>query len=165
MTDEQIRGWRLWYDLCKNGKDIVELRLIEIGTGRTYSGYFDNIDTIIEALKPYEATCNCYWVLNAVNPACFSRAQHNKFIAKPRETTSNKDIVGYDWIFIDVDVERPSGVMSTDEELAYAKNKANEIYKYLRSSNITSCIVAVSGSGVHILVRVKIGRASCRERV
>ena len=52
MTDEQTRGWRLWYDLCKHGKDIVELRLIEIGTGRTYSGYFDNIDTIIEALKP-----------------------------------------------------------------------------------------------------------------
>lgn len=165
MTDEQIRGWRLWYDLCKNGKDIVELRLIEIGTGRTYSGYFDNIDTIIEALKPYEATCNCYWVLNAVNPACFSRAQHNKFIAKPRETTSDKDIVGYDWIFIDVDVERPSGVMSTDEELAYAKNKANEIYKYLRSSNITSCIVAVSGSGVHILVRVNLKNTPERHKL
>lgn len=165
MTDEQIRGWRLWYDLCKNGKDIVEIRLIEIGTGKTYSGYFDNIDTIIEALKPYEATCNCYWVLNAINPACFARAQHNKFVAKPRETTSDKDVVGYDWIFIDVDVERPSGVMSTDEELAYAKNKANEIYKYLRSSNITSCIVAVSGSGVHILVRVNLKNTPERHKL
>lgn len=156
MTEEQERGWRLWYDLCKNGKDIVEIRLIEIGTGKTYSGYFDNVDNIIEALKPYEATCNCYWVLNAINPACFSRSQHNRFIAKPKETTSDKDIIGYDWIFIDVDVQRPSGVMSTDEELAYAKKKANEIYSYLRSCNITSLIVSVSGSGVHLLVRVNL---------
>lgn len=156
MTDEQIRGWRLWFDLCKNGKDLVEIRLIEPVTGKTYSGYFDNVDTIIEALRPYENTCNCYWVLNAINPACFSRAQHNKFIAKPKETTSDKDIVGYDWIFIDVDVDRPSGVMSTDEELTYAKAKANEIYKYLRSCNITSVIVAVSGSGVHVLVKVNL---------
>lgn len=156
MTEENERGWRLWYDICKGGKDIVELRLIEIETGKTYSGYFDNIDTIIAALRPYEATCNCYWVLNAIDGACFSRMQSNRFIAKPKETTSDKDIKGYDWVFIDVDVERPSGVMSTDEELAYAKSKANDIYRYLRSSNITSTVVSVSGSGVHILVRVNL---------
>ena len=164
MTDYQERGWRLWYDICKNGKDIVEIRLIEPVTGKTFSGYFDNINTLLEAIKPYEH-CNAFWVLNTVNPACFSRAQHNKFVAKPRETTSDKDIIGIDWIFIDVDVERPSGVMSTDDELAYAKKKANEVYAYLRSCNITNTVVAVSGSGVHILVRVSLKNTPERHKL
>lgn len=166
MTEECIRGWRLWYDICKNGHDVVEIRLIEIGAGKTYSGYFNNIDTIIEALKPYENTCNCYWTLNAIKPACFDRAQQSCFVAKPKETTSDKDIVGYDWIFIDVDVERPSGVMSTEEELTYAKKKANDIYRYLRNNNITSLVVSVSGSGVHILVRTNLENTpGCRRLV
>lgn len=164
MTVEQERGWRLWFDICKKNKELVEIRLIEPITGRTYSGYFKNIDTLIEALKPYEH-CNAYWVLNQINDACYSRAQHDKFIAKPKETTSDRDIIGYDFIFVDVDVNRPAGVCSTDEELAYAKKKANEIYAYLRSEQITNCIIAVSGSGVHILIRVALQNTPERQKL
>ena len=164
MTAEQERGWRLWFDICKRNSDLVEIRLIEPITGKTYSGYFKDIDTILKAIKPYEH-CNAYWVLNRINEACYSRAQHDKFIAKPKETTSDNDIIGYDFVFIDVDVTRPAGVCSTDEELAYAKKKANDIYVYLRSEQITNCIVAVSGSGVHILVRVALKNTPERHKL
>lgn len=164
MTAEQERGWRQWFDICKKNKELVEIRLIEPITGKTYSGYFKDVDTLIEALKPYEH-CNAYWVLNQINDACYSRAQHDKFIAKPKETTSDRDIIGYDFIFVDVDVNRPSGVCSNDEEFAYAKKKANEIYAYLRSEQITNCIVAVSGSGVHILIRVALQNTPDRQKL
>lgn len=155
MIPEQISGLRKWYDIFKDNHNLVEIRLIDPATSKTYSGYFKDIDTIIEALKPYEH-CNQYFVLNRINDACFSRQQSNKFICKPRETTSDKDIVGYDWIMVDIDVERTSGTASTDEELAYAKKKANAVYAYLRDANFEQPVVCCSGSGIHIMYRVKL---------
>lgn len=155
MIPEQISGLRRWYDIFKDNHNLVEIRLIDPATSKTYSGYFNNIDTIIEALKPYEH-CNQYFVLNRIKESCHDRQQRDKFICKPRETTSDKDIEGYDWIMVDIDVERTSGTASTDEELSYAKKKANEVYAYLRDANFEQPVVCCSGSGVHVMYRVKL---------
>lgn len=155
MTSDQISGLRRWYDIFKDNQHLVEIRLIDPATSKTYSGYFKDVDTIIEALKPYEH-CNQYFVLNRINDACFSRQQSNKILQKPRETTADKDIVGYDWIMVDIDVERTSGTASTDEELSYAKKKANEVYAYLRDANFEQPVVCCSGSGIHVMYRVKL---------
>ena len=45
-----------WFDIMKNGKDLVEIRLI--GTNKTASGYFTDPTTLIEAIKPYTDTHN-----------------------------------------------------------------------------------------------------------
>lgn len=155
MTSDQISGLRRWYDIFKDNQHLVEIRLIDPATSKTYSGYFKDVDAIIEALKPYEH-CNQYFVLNRINDACFSRQQSNKFVVKPRETTADKDIVGYDWVMVDIDVERTSGTASTDEELSYAKKKANEVYAYLRDANFEQPVVCCSGSGIHVMYRVKL---------
>ena len=164
MTPDQISGLRRWFDIFKDNGQLVELRLIDPSTSKTYSGYFKDIDTIIEALKPYEH-CNQYFVLNRINDACFSRQQSNKFVVKPRETTSDKDIIGYDWIMVDIDVERTSGTASTDEELAYAKKKANEVYAYLRDANFEQPVICCSGSGIHIMYRVKLENSEVNRKL
>ena len=153
MTPEQEAGLRRWYDIFKNNCELVEIRLIDPATNKTYSGYFKDINTIIESLKPYEQ-CNQYFVLNHIIDGCYDRKQRDHFIVNPRETTSDKDIDGYDWIMIDIDVERVSGTTSTEEELNYAKKKANDVYAYLRDANFEKPVVCCSGSGIHVLYRV-----------
>lgn len=153
MTPFQISGLRRWYDIFKANQYLVELRLIDPTTSKTYSGYFKNVDTIIKALEPYEH-CNQYFVLNRINEDLYNRQQRDKFICKPKETTSDKDIEGYDWIMVDIDVERPSGITSTEEELNYAKKKANEVYAYLRDANFEQPVVCCSGSGIHVMYKV-----------
>ena len=153
MTPFQISGLRRWYDIFKANQYLVELRLIDPITSKTYSGYFKDVDTIIKALEPYEH-CNQYFVLNRINEDLYNRQQRDKFICKPKETTSDKDIEGYDWIMVDIDVERPSGITSTEEELNYAKKKANEVYAYLRDANFEQPVVCCSGSGIHVMYKV-----------
>lgn len=152
MTEQQIIGLRQWYDIMKNNSELVELRLFESNSNKVYSGYFTDINTIIAELQKYEH-CNCYYTLNHIDEALYSRSQKDHFMLKC-QTTADNNITGYDWILVDCDCEKPTGVMSTDEELSYAKKKANEIYAYLRSENFENPIVAVSGSGVHLLYRV-----------
>jgi hypothetical protein len=154
MTEQQIIGLRQWYDVMKANSELVELRLFDPNSNKVYSGYFTDVNTIIAELQRYEH-CNCYYTLNHIDEALYSRSQKDHFLVKC-QTTSDKDIVGYDWILVDCDCEKPAGVMSTDEELSYAKRKANEIYSYLRSENFEAPIVAVSGSGVHLLYRVQL---------
>lgn len=153
MTPFQISELRKWYDIFKDNHYLVELRLIDPQTSKTYSGYFEDVDTIIKALEPYEH-CNQYFVLNRIDERLYKRQQKDHFVCKPKETTSDKDIEGYDWIMIDIDVERPSGITSSDEELNYAKKKANEVYAYLRDANFEKPVVCCSGSGVHVMYKV-----------
>ena len=54
MTPFQISELRKWYDIFKDNHYLVELRLIDPQTSKTYSGYFEDVDTIIKALEPYE---------------------------------------------------------------------------------------------------------------
>lgn len=164
MTTEQERGLRLWYDLCKNNCELVEIRAFDPMTGKVYSGYFDNVDNIIEALRPYEH-CNVYWTLNKISDSCFSRLQHNRMLPKPKETTSDNDIIGYEFILCDLDCERSSGVASSEEELTYAKKKANEVYAFLRNANFSEPMVCCSGSGIHLLYKVKLQNNAERQKL
>lgn len=164
MTTEQERGIRLWYDLAKDNKELVEIRAIDPVGGKVYSGYFKDVDTIISELKNYEH-CNVYWTLNDIDESCYSRLQHNKLIYKPKESTSDRDILGYRFILCDIDCERPAGVASSDDELNYAKKKANVVYAFLRQENFAEPLVICSGSGVHLLYRVTLKNTPERQKL
>lgn len=165
MTPEQDRGLRLWYDLCKNNNELVEIRAFDPQNSRkVYSGYFTNINTIIEALTPFEGF-NVYWTLNKIASSCYSRLQRDKMVLNPKESTSDRDIEGYYFILIDLDCERSAGVASSDEELAYAKSKANAVYAFLRNENFSEPLVTCSGSGIHLLYKVKLQNTPERQKL
>lgn len=164
MTTEQERGIRLWYDLTKDNEKLVEIRAIDPLTNKVYSGYFQDVDTIISELKNYEH-CNVYWTLNDIDKDCYSRLQRDKMLFKTKESTSDHDIVGYRFILCDIDCERPAGVASSNEELEYAKKKANEIYAFLRQENFSEPLVICSGSGVHLLYRVALKNTPERQKL
>jgi len=115
------------FELIKPNQ-LIEVRVIG---SKTYSGYFREVDVLISELEKFEND-NVYFVLNEINEACYSREQKDKFYDKPKNTTSDNDIVSKQWLLIDVDTKRATGVSSTDEEKNKSKVIANKVYKYLR---------------------------------
>ena len=44
---------RQWYDVFKDNRDLVEIRILDPKTRKTYSGYFTDIETLLSAIRPY----------------------------------------------------------------------------------------------------------------
>lgn len=91
--------------LLKTENQLFEVRVI-YNSKQMYSGYFKTADDLIKAfnkdIRDY-ANCNIYITLNSLNEACYSREQQNFFKKNAKATSSDNDVVGYDWLFIDVD--------------------------------------------------------------
>jgi hypothetical protein len=136
----------------KSLNEVIEVRIIE-STGKTYSGYFKDVDSLVKHVGRYD-NFNIYFVLNSINEACFSREQSNIIIDKPKNTTSDNDITRRDWLLIDIDTKRSTGVSSTDEEKHNSKNTANKVFAYLRDIGFNAPICCDSGNGFHLLYKI-----------
>lgn len=148
LDEQQIYQF---FDVFKNNNELTEIRLI--GSKTTASGYFTNAATMIEAIRPYADSCNVYFSMNKVNPACYGREQKDKIVQRPRNTTTDAEIIGRDWVLIDLDAKRLSGVCSTKEEAIKAHEKGKEVYKFLLDSGFYEPIVVFSSSGIHLYLR------------
>ena len=149
--------------ILKKQNQLFEIRMIS-GSWNA-SGYFSNPETAIEELKHFRMreNTNVYFSLNYIDNACFSRKQRNKFIEKAENTTKDNDILGYQWLMIDIDPKRPSGTSSSNEQLEKAKQKTKRIYKFMREQSWHDPIIALSGNGCHLLYSV--GLKNTKENV
>ena len=131
--------------LLHDPEDIVEIRSID--PKPAVSGYFKaSSQNIYKELARFPER-TFYQTLNVINKACFSRSQHEVLRTYPKETTSDNDIIGYQWILIDADPVRPSGVSATDNEKEKARRTAIEVYRPLRNNGFSDPVVADSGNG------------------
>lgn len=140
-----------WFDILKNNNELVEIRLI--GSNKTGSGYFTDAKTLIEAIKPYTDSYNCYFTLNTINPACYSREQKDKIVLRPKNTTQDSEIICRNYVLVDLDPRRPSGVCSTKEESMKAYEKGKEVTKFLMDNGFYEPIVVFSSSGMHLYLK------------
>lgn len=143
---------RLWYDVFKDNQDLVEIRILDPTNKRSYSGYFTDIETILREIKPYEY-CNIYFTLNIINPACYSREQHDRISTRPKSTTSDSEIIARKWCLIDIDCEKPADTNSSDAEKELAKQVVNNVYKFLRDEGFEQPVVCDSANGFHLLYK------------
>lgn len=136
---------------------IIEVRIIG---DKTWSGYFRSIDNLITAIKPYQNE-NIYFTLNEINEACYSRDQCEKIVrsGSRTKTTSDGDIQGRDYILIDIDPKRSSGVSATNEEIAKARETGNKVYIFLRDQGFVKPVSAFSGNGLHLLYKVDLANS------
>lgn len=133
---------------------LFEIRIIPSGR-KPISGYFKNADTFLNALKKQDLrNANVYFVLNAIDEACYSREQRDKF-AVSAASTSDGDIIARQWILIDFDPKRPKDTSSTNEQIEKSHLKCASVYKYLEEQGLSSPIVAMSGNGYHLLYRIE----------
>jgi KaiC/GvpD/RAD55 family RecA-like ATPase len=143
---------RQWYDVFKDNNELVEIRILDPETRKTYSGYFTNIEDILREIKRYDK-CNIYFSLNVINPACYGREQKDKISTRPKSTTSDTDIIARKWCLIDIDCEKPSDTNSTDEEKEAAKQVVNSVYKFLRDEGFEPPVICDSANGWHLLYK------------
>lgn len=140
-----------WFDIFKNNEELVEIRLI--GSNKTASGYFTDAKTLIEAIRPYTDSYNVYFTINKVNQACYGREQKDKIVLRPKNTTNDNEVICRDWVLIDLDPKRLSGVCSTKEEATKAYEKGKEVYKFLIDNGFNEPIVVFSSSGIHLYLK------------
>ncbi|WP_273888841.1 YfjI family protein [Rubrobacter naiadicus] len=132
--------------------DVVELRAFKERT--TASGYFDDHDKLAEeAAKLDDRAFSVYVTLNPVKHALLARA-HNRIQTHPRATTSDADVLRRVWLPVDFDPVRPAGVSSAEDEKQAARERAREVWRFLRDRGFREPVIADSGNGYHLLYRL-----------
>lgn len=152
MSNFDERQVRMFWDVMRNGNELTEIRLIS-NDGRTASGYFSDPDTMIKAVAPYVNDFSTYFVFNKLNPDVYGRPQRDRIMLRPKNTSTDGDVICRDAVYLDIDSVRASGVNATEAQLNAAKKKANEVYRFLRDQGFNMPIVVCSGSGVHLYLR------------
>ena len=141
--------------------EIFELRILNNNKKTDIrSGYFKDPDIALEELKKQNLQgYNVYIVLNSINDACSARQQYGKFL-QGCTTTSDNDIVGRNWLPIDIDPVRPAGTSSSEAELKEAYAVMEKVFKYLESMGFNRPIMATSGNGWHLLYKIALANTS-----
>lgn len=138
--------------------DLFEIRII--GKGKPISGYFKDADTLITKLKTIDLrNMNVYVTLNQISDDLFSRIQSETFVAGANATHDN-EVIGYKYLFIDLDPKRAAGISSSEEELKEAYNLAAKVYEYLKVIGFEEPVKAVSGNGAHLLYRIQLANTT-----
>ncbi len=148
-----------WLRLLHAPEEIIEIRSID--PKPVISGYFRADSPRIETELAKYPNRTFYQTMNRVKDACYARGQHERLVERPKETTSDNDIIGYQWLLIDADPVRPSGVSASNEEKEAARRVAGMTMKKLMAMGFSEPVVGDSGNGYHLLFRI---HASLEER-
>lgn len=151
IDESQIR---LWWQVFKKCDKLVEIRLLG---NSTYSGYFKDVDTLIDALRPmldhnnerYYGVLQAYFTLNDIDDNLYGREQHDKFVKKPKATTTDCNVIRRRFVMLDFDACRVAGVSASDFEFEKAHLKAVDVYRYLIKQGFNEPIITTSGNGWH----------------
>ncbi|MFO7906373.1 MAG: hypothetical protein R6U98_27195, partial [Pirellulaceae bacterium] len=159
FTDET----RAFFRLLRQSGDVCEIRAPDCphkpgGDFRsTHSGYFRAARKALEEVEwlTTRRPRGIYVTLNPVRPALLARSA-NKITSKAEHTTADEDIVRRDWLFLDIDSERPTGVSATDEELEAALDLAEHIRTDLAAEGWPDAVLCMSGNGAYLLYRIEL---------
>lgn len=132
---------------------IVELRSID--PKPVISGYFriDSPRIVTELARFPDRTF--YQTMNCLDTACYSRDQHERLVINPKLTSNDGDFRGYQWLLIDTDPVRSTGVSATDAEKQQARLVSRSVWAYLKKLGFSDPVVADSGNGFHLLYSIR----------
>ncbi len=135
---------------------VFECRILGTSKKDQLSGYFKDADTMLREFDKVDLRSrNVYVTIGKVKEECFARAQHEHFI-KGAASSSDEDMAGYRWLFIDLDPIRRTGISSTAAELKKAEELARKVYLYLKNLGFEEPVKALSGNGCHLLYRISL---------
>lgn len=155
MIDE--KEIRKAISVLKPGNQLFECRII-YNNRATYSGYFRGADELLRGMEGIRdfADCNFYITLNELNSACYDRSQRGRFEKNSKATTSDNDVIGYQWLMVDLDPRRPTGTSSDADQIEKAKSKGNKLYCYMKNLGFEEPVMGFSGNGVHLLYNLRL---------
>ena len=88
-----------------------------------------------------------------------------RVIGLSKITTSDNDVEGYEYLFIDIDPSRPTGTSSSDEQVAKAKETGNKVFSFMKNIGFNDPVFGFSGNGVHLLYRVELKNTEDRREL
>lgn len=143
------------WDLFVGEGGFTEVRIL----GRfQYSGYFKSFENLCKQLEPYTDMDDeqIYFVMNKIYPDCYARTQCEKFVKSPKSTTKDDEVFKRQFLLCDFDPVRRPNTSSSQEQFEMAHKKAQSVYRFLQSRGFSDMVVAISGSGWHLLIPVDI---------
>jgi hypothetical protein len=137
--------------------EVVEVRAMGINgkKGMILSGYFDDHAAFINAVQDVDKKqcAGVYFTLQVIDPRLIARAYNR--MKQSDLTTSDRDVLYYRWLPIDLDPVRPAGVPSSDSKLRAALDLREPVKKWvMQDLGFSSPIEAMSGNGGHLLFRL-----------
>ena len=123
--------------------------------GQTISGYYtpDAYEKMLSDVAPFdnhEGVAGVYTTLQNIDASLHARA-YNRLKFNVKTTTSDHNVHAFVVFPIDVDSDNPADVSASEAELEVSKQRAREIFLFLKSLGIPAN-TAMSGNGWHILV-------------
>lgn len=132
--------------------DVIEIRSVD---GYTFSGYYKDREKLFKDIMRNDDK-TWYFVMNKINEACYSREQNERVLSSKKiKTTSDSDITEINWILVDCDPVRASGVSASDVEKNKSLIMSRKIYTYLKRVGFSEPVVCDSGNGYHLLYSVR----------
>ncbi|MFC1759195.1 hypothetical protein ACFL2H_10590, partial [Planctomycetota bacterium] len=139
-------------DLLHPDAPCIELRCM--GNGM-YSGFYDDRDKLIDHAAEFnKAGFAPYTNAQPLKEFVKNRVTNKPSRAMPGACTSNADIDRIQWLIVDLDPHRPSGVCATDEEKQAVAAKMAEMKDYLTRLGLPVGIEADSGNGGYLVYRL-----------
>lgn len=142
----------------KPDNQLFEIRILkDVGRRKQIiSGYFTSVDVFLDRLETVDLrNTNIYFSLGYLDESLYSRSQRDS-LRQVSQTTSDNEVEGYQWFFVDIDPVRAAGISSSKEELQLAVNKAKDVAAYLQGLGFEEPVKAFSGNGCHLLYSVRI---------
>lgn len=149
--------------ILKPNGQLFEIRILQ--GKQIISGYFTDVNKLEKELHKVSLKgANVFYTLNQIDESCYSREQHDCF-RQSKTTTSDADIVGYNWMLVDLDPVRRPGISSTRDELMAAYDRGKQIAEYLREMSFPAPVMACSGNGIHLLYAIALMNNKENERL
>lgn len=153
----EIRRFLKW--LQWTGTNVRELagRGGKLGNGSLH-GFFrkGDLDAMVEAVVTlHDRGAGLITVtINQVKDALYARAAARLVRGLTGQSTGDSDIVGRQYVPVDFDPDRPSGVPSTKVEHDAAHARAQEFKAWCAREGLPEPLIGDSGNGAHALIPV-----------
>ena len=129
--------------------EVCEVRI----PGRpTMAGYYDDHELFAKHVRQADkqAKGNIYFTLQVIDHRLLARALNRMLPLKA--TTTDRDVLAYRWLPVDLDPIRPAGISSSDSELEAALVLRDQIADDISAEyELDPPIRATSGNGAHLL--------------
>jgi len=145
---------KVWETFIRPG-EIIEARFIKVNGRMTFSGYFDSHHDFCKSVQQTDKNqhAGAYVTLQVIDPRLIGRSFNR--IKQTDLTTSDKDVLFYRWLPVDIDPVRPAGISSSDKELSAAIALREIVAEYVvNEMRFSRPVKAMSGNGAHLLFRL-----------
>lgn len=145
--------------------EIVEVRIMGARKGQVISGYFDDHAKFCQAVQAADRQQHhgIYFTAQVIDPRLIARAYNR--VQQSDLTTSDKDVLAYRRLLIDLDPVRPSGISSSDSELEAALELRDPVADWVMEEyGFAAPMRAMSGNGWHLLFPLPDWPANARNK-